>query len=120
MIRIEKISNDIEKEVSRLAKGPQFDDMLRFERILISQFAATQSAVHVVTGSLKSSGRVASSHSDTKWEGTISYGGRSAGIHNPVDYAEFERERDSSHDFLAPARNIETQYIQAMNEFLGG
>jgi hypothetical protein len=120
MIRIEKLSNEIEREINRLAKGPQFDDMIKFERVLISQFAATQAKVHVITGSLKSSGRVASSHSENRWEGTISYGGKSAGIHNPVDYAEFERERDASHDFFSPARSMESQYINAMNDFFGG
>lgn len=120
MIRIEKIVNDIEKEVNRLSKGPSFQDMMRFERVLLSQFAATQSTVHVITGSLKSSGRIASSHGENKWEGEITYGGRSSGIHNPVDYAEYERERDQSHDFLAPAEKMEHMYIHAMNEFFGG
>lgn len=120
MIHIDRVTNDIEKEVNRLAKGPSFADMIRFERVLIAQFAATQTAVHVITGSLKSSGRVASSHSNDKWEGEITYGGRSAGIHNPVDYAEYERERDQTHDFLAPAEKMEHLYIHAMNEFFGG
>lgn len=120
MIRIERITNDIEKEVNRLARGPQFKDMARFERVLISQFEATQATVHVITGSLKSSGRVASSHGETTWEGEITYGGRSSGVNNPVDYAEYERERDQSHDFLAPATRMEHQYVKALNEFFGG
>ena len=120
MIRIEKITNDIEKEVNRLANGPAFKDMMRFERVLIRQFAATQTSVHVITGSLKSSGRVASAHGKDKWVGTITYGGKSAGIHNPVDYAEFERERDGRHDFLEPAVKMEHMYIHAMIEFFGG
>jgi hypothetical protein len=120
MISIERITNNIDREVNRLANGPAFKDMMRFERVLIRQFAATQAKVHVITGSLKSSGRVASSHGSDKWEGEITYGGRSAGIHNPVDYAEFERERDQSHDFLAPAEKMEHLYIHAMNEFFGG
>lgn len=120
MIRIEAITNDIEDEINRLVDGPSVADYMKFESVLASQFQATQRAVHVITRSLKSSGKVASHFTDDRWEGVISYGGLSEGIHNPVDYAEYERERDGDHDFLAPARNMGNLYINAMNEFLGG
>ena len=120
MIRIETITDGIEKEIDRLADGPTLKDILAFERVLAAQFAATQAKVHVITRSLKSSGKSASNYSQNKWEGTITYGGPSTGVHNPVDYAEYERERDASHDFLSPAHTIESGYIQAMNEYFGG
>lgn len=120
MIRLERLTDGIDEEIDRLAAGPTIQDYLAFERVLAAQFQATQQAVHVQTRSLKSSGKVSSSNQLNRWEGVISYGGASTGIHNPVDYAEFERERDGSHDFLAPARHIETAYEAAMREFFGG
>jgi len=120
MIRLERLTNDVEKEVDRLSDGPTLEDLLEFERVLIQQYRATQAAVHVQTRSLKSSGKMASSHRGNTWEGEITYGGPSEGIHNPVDYAEYERERDGAHDFLAPAEAISAEYIAAMNKFLGG
>lgn len=120
MIKIQRSSNGVEEEINRLANGPTLADLEKFEGVLISQFAATQTAVHIQTGSLKSSGKVSSEASENKWEGNISYGGPSTGIHNPVDYAEYERERDGSHDFLAPAKAMDSYYEQAMKAFLGG
>ena len=121
MIRIERLQSDIEKEVDRLAEGPTHLDIEKFENVLISQFAATQTAVHVITRSLKNSGKVNSNVSENRWEGEITYGGPSPGsIHNPVDYAEYERERDSNHDFLLPAERLGNYYVQAMQAFLGG
>lgn len=120
MIKIDRISDGIEEEIDRLAKGLTYSDILRFESVLASQYTSTQRRVHVVTGSLKLSGKVESDATDNKWEGSISYGGVSAGINNPVDYAEFERERDGSHDFLDPAVKMSDAYIAAMNAYLGG
>ncbi len=121
MIRIEALQNDIEKEIDRLADGPTLLDIEKFENVLLSQFAATQTAVHVVTRSLKTSGKVHSSIGENKWEGEITYGGPSPGsIHNPVDYAEYERERDGDHDFLLPAKKLESYYETAIKEFFGG
>jgi hypothetical protein len=119
VIHIDRISDDIEKEIDRLAAGPTIEDYEHFEANLIGQFAETQATVHVITGSLKSSGKISSRSTDTRWEGEITYGGPSAGVHNPVEYAEFERNRDGNHDFLAPVSQHEAGYISAMNSFLG-
>jgi hypothetical protein len=121
MIHIERITSGVEKEIDRLADGPTLIDLEKFENVLLLQYVATQQAVHVQTRSLKNSGKIASSTGQNSWEGIISYGGPAPGsIHNPVDYAEFERERDGNHDFLAPTKGLEAYYVQAMNEFLGG
>ena len=120
MIRIERLTEGIDDEVDRLAKGPSAADILRLEAVLTRQYEATRANVHVITGSLKSSARVASNATEDKWEGVISYGGPSTGVHNPVDYAEFELERGGRHDFLEPARVMSQQYIDAINEFLRG
>lgn len=121
MIHIQRLNNGVEEEIDRLADGPTLLDIEKFENVLLGQFAATQTAVHVITRSLKSSGKVHSSIGKDKWEGEITYGGPSPGsVHNPVDYAEYERERDGNHDFLAPAAKMENYYVQAMQAFLGG
>ena len=121
MIRIERITDGIEDEIDRLANGPTDQDLLQFEIVLAQQFQATQRAVHVITRSLKNSGKVKSSIRGNTWEGIISYGGRSEdSIHNPVDYAEYERERDGSHDFLAPAIGLGDGYVAAIYQFLEG
>lgn len=120
MIRIELIQDDCFDEVSRLERGPTAIDFLKFETVLDRQFNATQAAVHVITRSLKTSGKQKSNSDKNSWEGEISYGGASAGIHNPVDYAEYELEREGSHNFLAPAEGLSSAYIQAMHDFLGG
>jgi hypothetical protein len=120
MIRLERVSNGIDQEVDRLAAGPTAMDFAKFEIILQQQFAATQAAVHVITRSLKLSGKMESEATQDSWSGEISYGGTSAGIHNPVDYAEYERERDGNHDFLAAADRLSDRYISAMEDFLRG
>jgi hypothetical protein len=120
MIRLQRISNGIDEEVDRLAAGPTMTDFAKFEAVLQRQFTATQAAVHVITRSLKTSGKISSDSTNDTWSGEITYGGQSQGIHNPVDYAEYERARDGNHDFLAPAERLSAEYISAMEEFLRG
>lgn len=121
MIKVERYYAGIDTEVNRLADGPISADLLAFEVVLEDQFRATQAAVHVITRSLKGSGRSEFKMDNNSWEGEITYGGPSPGfIHNPVDYAEYERERDGNHDFLAPVHGLSEGYIKAMNEFLRG
>lgn len=120
MIKIERLTNGVEEEVNRLADGPTESDLFSFENVLLQQFSAAEEAVHVITGSLKSSMRIASRIEPTHWEGIISFGGPSTGVYNPVDYAEYERSRGGLHDFFVPIEALSDRYIQAMNKFLGG
>jgi hypothetical protein len=120
MIRIERSTDYIAAEVNRLADGPSSADLLAFEIVLQDQFTATQRKVHKITRSLALSGKYQSEMKGDTWEGEITYGGTSFGIHNPVDYAEYERERDGSHDFMSPVDALSAGYIQAMNEFFKG
>lgn len=70
--------------------------------IMDDAFADTQAMVHVITGSLKASGKVDSSYDQHEWHGTISYGGPAAGaINDPVKYAWYEQRRGGAHDFMA-------------------
>jgi hypothetical protein len=121
MIKVDRYDAGIDTEINRLAAGPTSADLLAFEVVLEDQFRATQAAVHIITRSLKGSGRSEFKMDENSWEGEITYGGPSPGfINNPVDYAEYERERQGSHDFLAPADRLSSGYVEAMNEFLRG
>lgn len=94
-VRIEIDASDPNAEMRRLA-GPDLHDLLRFEAIMTTKFAASQRVVHVITGSLKGSGEQDSSYHDHVWTGEITYGGRSYGPINPVDYAFYEYRRGSA------------------------
>lgn len=120
MIRLETLLDGIGREIDRLADGPTLKDLLEFETALATEFQATQSAVHVITGSLKLSGKVVSEFTNNSWKGEITYGGSSSGVHNPVEYADIERERDGSHDFFRPIKGLSSAYISAMQSFLRG
>lgn len=121
MIKIESHSSEIEAEIDRLVDGPTTADLLAFELVLETQFRATQAAVHIITRSLKGSGRSSFKSDNNSWEGEISYGGPSPGfLFNPVEYAEYERERGPAHDFLKPAETLSEGYVKAMEDFLRG
>ncbi len=120
MIRIDLFSDGIGPEVDRLSNGPTLSDLLNFETVLQNQFNATQSVVHRITSSLALSGKLSSSVKNNSWEGEITYGGQSEGIHNPVDYAEYERERDGAHDFFRPLEGLSEGYVAALESFLRG
>jgi len=120
MIRLETIEEGILAEVERLARGPASVDLLEFEIVLQDQFRATKAAVHKITRSLLLSGKMESGMKGDSWEGEITYGGSSYGVHNPVDYAEYERERDGTHDFFSPLEGLSHGYVAAMNAFLKG
>ena len=96
-------------------------------------YVETQKDVHVETGSLKSSGKVGSEVSkiESKWEGTIRYGGPSTGVNNPVDYAIYEKRRGiggaggpsdakGDHDFFGSLPSLHKKYIEAIQIGLKG
>jgi hypothetical protein len=120
MIYLEMDISDVERELDRIIDGPGKEDILEFEAVLATQFQITQQAVHIQTGSLKSSGKVSSSTTPTRWQGELKYGGLSGGIHNPVKYAHYEQERDSSHDFMQPAYALDDRYGDAVESWLKG
>lgn len=120
MISIERYHDEVLAEVERLARGPSSVDLLEFEIVLQDQYRATQAVVHKITRSLAMSGKMQSDIKGDKWEGEITYGGPSYGVHNPVDYAEYERERDGAHDFFRPLEGLSNGYVRAMEAFLRG
>lgn len=100
--------DEVQRDLSRIGRGPTPSAHLRFDQILTSQFQRTQFVVHVITGSLRASG-IHESHSPKGhgWEGKIAYGGPllySAADpgppRNPGRYAiyEFTKATDETYD----------------------
>lgn len=112
-IKIRSNWSEIERELDRLERAP-VRAKAYLDSVLATGFKATQGAVHVITGSLKSSGKKSSILWDDTWYGEISYGGISLGVNNPVTYAIYEKARDEDHDFLWPLRNLDSSYIAAI------
>lgn len=110
---------EMRKEFQELAIYP-LPAISRLEGILTRTFAATQAATHIITASLKLSGKTSSDFTGEEWSGKIEYGGPSAGINNPVDYAIYEQARGGDHDFMLPTVAFEDQFESAMLDFFDG
>lgn len=81
--------------------GPGSETVLALGAVLAAQFEQTQQYVHVVTGSLKASGRSKQRTNEDSWTGEIRYGGSAPGYPHPVvRYAEEEFTRGASHDAM--------------------
>lgn len=119
---------EAERELNRLADGPGEEGWLRFEMVLATLFVSTQAAVHVITGSLKATGRVNSRHVGGTWRGSISYGGAfnpelpppAPGPPQKVDYAIYEQARGFGHDFMAAVDHADQRFIQSMLNWFEG
>lgn len=89
----------------RAIAGPGVETVEELEALIETAFDETQIIVHVITGSLKNSGRTHFRTQDSEWSGEIIYGGPSPGFPNdPVDYAGKEMGKGGEHDFL---RNVD-------------
>lgn len=145
-VRIEMDASDALREIHRLAGGPGLDDVHRFERVIIAQYQATQAVVHIITGSLRRSGKVDFDAGFTghQWNGEVTYGGDAPGaVRGYVKYARYEQQRaigganyrrargwlpgtniqgeaNTDHDFMWPVAGFEPDYLEAMLAFLRG
>lgn len=97
---------------------PSFKLVHELELVLAAAFADTQARAHVITGSLKASGKTSSDFDGEDWKGEISYGGASAGPNNPVDYAIYEMARGGDHDFFAGLPGYESKFESAIEKYL--
>jgi hypothetical protein len=119
-IRLISDWGEIDREVDRISRMPDPATIARLDAILSAGFAATQAAVHIRTGSLKSSGDKSTEfqRATKEWKGEISYGGVSLGPNNPVDYAIYEQRREpdehGDHDFMRPLSAYHIAYIDAL------
>lgn len=92
---------DMIHDMQKMQKPP-LKTIFELEQALLKGFASTQAGVHVITSSLKWSGKTASDFNGEEWSGEVSYGGPSTGVHNPVEYAIYEAQRGGAHDFMTP------------------
>jgi hypothetical protein len=113
MTKIRSRYTEVNKEMQRIASTPE-RARPALEAVLRSGFKSTQAVVHVITGSLKLSGKLNSYTEGDTWVGEISYGGVSLGVNNPVTYAIYEKARDGDHDFFTPLRALDTAYVNAI------
>jgi len=126
MIKITSDWSEIDAELDRLLGMPDLKTRMLLDAVLDAAFILTQSSVHVLTGSLKLSGKHFSEASmiDAEWEGTIRYGGPSTGVHNPVNYAIYEKARHPDehgvHDFFAGLVTLEGLWVAAIMGGLKG
>ena len=111
--------SDMEREIDRIASMPTAKMLVILEELLLMDFVSTNAATHVETGSLKSSEKMISSQHGDTWEGILSWGGASEGIHNPVDYAIYEYARGGAHDFLANATLSHSEWVHRILGELG-
>ena len=106
--------------------GPPHKPVGEMESVLSAAFAVTQAKTHVVTGSLKASGKTNSEFEDDVWTGEISYGGAlwktpaPGPPNNPVDYAIYEMARGGDHDFFAPLVAFEGVVEQILLDYFTG
>lgn len=111
--------SEMDAEIERIASMPTAEMTGVLEELLAMDYASTNAATHVETGSLKSSEKMTSSVGDADWEGTLEWGGASGGVHNPVKYAIYEHARGGAHDFMANATLSQYKWIEKILEELG-
>lgn len=107
-----RISCDLDEWFDLLAahEGPGRETVAAMSSAIERGFVESQALVHVITGSLRASGRTvfrspASGGAPGEWSGEISYGGSAPGfVHDPVRYAKEEFGKGGSHDAL---RNVD-------------
>lgn len=121
MIRITIDLRSFEEELDRIADLPDARTVAHLEAALRTAFEDTQASVHVITGSLKNSGHTESDVRDNVWEGDIIYGGPSPGFpHDPVKYAQYERNRGGDHDFFSNIHFVQSAFDHAVQAALAG
>lgn len=108
----------VERDMDKLKRLPGRRGKRILDNVLDNQTEMVQVNVHVETGSLKSTIRNESKLAISKWTGTISAGGPSLGVNNPVDYAIYEKRRGGDHDFMKIADKLHYQYINAIRRIL--
>lgn len=107
-------------------EGPPHKATIKFEALLHAAFVDTQARTHIITGSLKASGKTSSDFDGDVWEGTIEYGGALWGVpapgppNDPVDYAIYEMARGGEHDFFGGLPGFEDQMGEIIDSLFPG
>jgi hypothetical protein len=85
------------------------------EKAAQATYEASQDEVHIITGSLKGSGRWEVERGRVRTTVRVIYGGPSSGPISPVDYAIYEQARGGAHDFMGPAVDrTQSMYPESM------
>jgi len=114
VIQVKIDASEVSHELDRLSGHPTHS-LIALEAALEATFEATQLDVHVITGSLRNSGKSESGYHNDQWEGTIQYGGRAPGSpHAQVDYAFYEWRRGGTHDFLRAVPGFRETFADAV------
>lgn len=127
-ITLNESGDPIKKWVADMKElaGPPHKPVGQLEAMLAAAFAETQAATHVITGSLKASGKTASDFDGDEWTGEITYGGAlwkpaaPGPPNNPVDYAIYEMARGGAHDFFGPLVAYEGAVEQILVNYFKG
>lgn len=130
-IEVEVDTDEVDRDLDRVVRGPGRVAHLHFDQILSGQFGRAYAAVHVLTGALKMSGDQ-DSHAlfAGGWEGEISFGGDfvmelpGGGHRAPGEYAfyEFDKPFDGSYDHNwirgSRLREDESDYAEAITDWM--
>jgi len=93
-IHIEVDDSEVRNELNRLIEGPKEVTIGEFEAMLIAATAMTEAAVHIETGSLKSTVHPDSSFEPLRWQGAVRAGGAAPGMpRDPAFYGVYELAR---------------------------
>jgi hypothetical protein len=123
-IREVKGTDTLDSWIVRLeeaAKPESYKSTSLLEALLSAAFADTQVRTHVISGSLKASGKTESDFDGNVWSGKIEYGGVlfKAPVpgppRDPVDYAIYEMARGGSHDFFGGLPAFEEKIPDILN-----
>lgn len=92
--------------------GPGTETKQALNAVLQAGFEETQAIVHVITGSLKASGRTDTSADGNSWEGEIRYGGPAPGYAHP--YVFYATEELNRHDYFRNLHLLDFDFEQAL------
>lgn len=117
---------DFDKYLDKLGSGgSHYEAVGALEKVLRAAYLETQALTHILTGSLKASGRTQSNYTKRgggEWTGEIIYGGQlhrppAPGPPNdPVDYAIYEMARGGAHDFFGTLPKYDPAFVKALDE----
>lgn len=114
MIKIHSDYSDIDRHLDKVGSAPTTTGKAALETVLGMALIELKRATHVQTGSLVASEKAESDSGGNTWVGTLTAGGPSTGVNNPVDYAIYERARGDAHDFLETQDLLAPAWIAAM------
>jgi hypothetical protein len=110
--------SEVDRELDRLIGMPDPKAVAKLDAVLKAHETLVLLEVHVDTGSLKASIKSKAEVKLDTWIGTISAGGPSTGVKNPVKYAIYEKRRGGDHDFFGNLHLLKSMTVDAIKEAL--